>query len=235
MWPVLLLRMLASLVITILYIPMMKTFLASFSCDSVPFICAQNSIAVFATIAGVCLAVLVPFCFLIVLSYFDPNPKSENAFAKSHTYLDMVLLFAKAVNSVVATVVSDLLAVSIVFLILQTISVAAAFLMQPYYHSWMNRLVCNCASLFSPLSLPLSHLVFECLFTNYLCVCLCAAHCAVRQHLLGVRLSRCRRGPAGPHIRGRDNRLLRRYAAFLFLCCVFRFCCSGPPGRMWMC
>lgn len=140
-WPIQLLRILASLLVTVLFVPMLKTFLYAYSCHDVPWICVPGSQSLYSAAAAVGICLLLPFYFLIVAAYYDPNPASEKMTAKAHTYTDLILALTKTVLSVLVVLSTDKKLIAFAFVILTLIMVAAAVILQPYYTQGMNLMV----------------------------------------------------------------------------------------------
>eukprot|EP00698_Gefionella_okellyi_P014651 TRINITY_DN4068_c0_g1_i1.p1 TRINITY_DN4068_c0_g1~~TRINITY_DN4068_c0_g1_i1.p1 ORF type:complete len:1138 (-),score=235.04 TRINITY_DN4068_c0_g1_i1:2085-5447(-) len=140
MWPIQLLRLLSSLLIPVFYIPLLKTLLQIFACDTVPFICSSPHYSVYIAASLVSMFLLIPFALLMSFAYFDPQPNTSYILAKAHTYTDLLATVAKTILSILLVMVTNKVAVAVVIVLFMTAISYMYTVTQPYYHPYMNRL-----------------------------------------------------------------------------------------------
>eukprot|EP00163_Fabomonas_tropica_P011557 TRINITY_DN222_c0_g1_i3.p1 TRINITY_DN222_c0_g1~~TRINITY_DN222_c0_g1_i3.p1 ORF type:complete len:1609 (-),score=170.96 TRINITY_DN222_c0_g1_i3:42-4868(-) len=163
--PILILRVMMGLVLTVLYIPIVAVLLTPFTCsdpqleensplvNSAVFQCGSATNVVYSVVSGLVLIPLLPVAIVTALLLFETNPRAKNKLARSSSRADMWYIILRTVMTVMFVFRADI-ALRIYLLTMGTLVIFARLLIvQPYFRAEVNNLLVSLMLMASYVSL----------------------------------------------------------------------------------
>ncbi|KAJ3102078.1 hypothetical protein HDU97_000792 [Phlyctochytrium planicorne] len=110
-WPLRLLRMLVSLLSSILFLPIVSSLQSIYSCPETEeldfFTCYNTFHIALIALCSLAMLIVIPFTALISIAFYAPDPQSKSLEARPLPLQDIFLLLDKAITLILAERVSD--------------------------------------------------------------------------------------------------------------------------------